>query len=201
LQWLRLLPSWGFGPQASACGSGFGVATLDAGSCCGVPMEENPVDPMPLEIRLAKSSDYKRLEQLFIDSFEPISLYRKVEERFGPFNGQGWREQWRLRLRKVFDREIILVGEIEGEIVAAACGICTPETRLAFLNLLAVDQRFQRRGLGREMLQTMMEYMKEQGAEHMHLDCLADNDSANDLYRAEGFQEMGRSIYWYGKIP
>lgn len=156
---------------------------------------------MPLEIRLAKSSDYKRLEQLFIDSFEPISLYRKVEGRFGPFNGQGWRDQWRLRLRKVFDHEFILVGEIDGEIAAAATATYAPETRLAFLNLLGVDQRFQRRGFGREMLRTMMQYMKEQGAEHMHLDCLADNDSANDLYRAEGFQEMGRSIYWYAKIP
>ena len=156
---------------------------------------------MSLEIRLAKSSDYKRLEHLIVESFEPISLYRKVEERFGPFNGKGWREQWHLRLRKVFDREFILVGEADGEIVAAATGTCTPETRLAFLNLLAVDRRFHRRGFGREMLRAMMEYMKEQGAEHMHLDCLADNDSANDLYRAEGFQEMGRSIYWYAKIP
>ena len=156
---------------------------------------------MPLEIRLAKASDYRRLEQLFIDSFEPISLYRKVEERFGPFNGNDWRAQWHLRLRKVFDTEIILVGELEGEIAASAAGTYNPETRLAFLNLLAIDPRFHRRGLGREMLRTMMEYMKEQGAEHMHLDCLADNNSANELYRAEGFQEMGRSIYWYVKIP
>jgi ribosomal protein S18 acetylase RimI-like enzyme len=156
---------------------------------------------MPLEIRLAKASDYKRLEQLVVGSFEPISLYRRVEERFGPFNGKGWREQWHLRLQKVFDREIILVGEAEGEIVAAATGTYTPETRLAFLDVLAVDPRFHRRGFGREMLRTMMEYMKDQGAEHLHLDCLADNDSANDLYRAEGFQEIGRSIYWYAKIP
>jgi [ribosomal protein S18]-alanine N-acetyltransferase len=66
---------------------------------------------------------------------------------------------------------------------------------------VAVGGRFQGRGLGREMLQTMMGYMKEQGAEHMHLDCLADNDTANDLYRSEGFEEMARSIYWYAKIP
>jgi ribosomal protein S18 acetylase RimI-like enzyme len=156
---------------------------------------------MALEIRYAKPSDYERLEQLIIGSFEPISLYRKVEERFGPFNGKGWREQWRLRLRKVFHTEIILVGEWEGEIVAYASGTYTPETRLAFLNLLAVDGRFHGRGFGREILQTMMSHMKEHGAEHMHLDCLADNDAANELYRSEGFQEMGRSIYWYAKLP
>lgn len=156
---------------------------------------------MPLEIRLAKPSDYQRLEQLIIDSFEAINLLRKVEEHFGPFNGKNWREQWQLRLRKVFNTEVILVGELEGEIVACASGTYTPETRLAFLNLLAVDGRFQSQGYGRETLQTMMDYMKEQGAEQMHLDCLADNDAANELYRSEGFQEMGRSIYWYTKIP
>jgi ribosomal protein S18 acetylase RimI-like enzyme len=156
---------------------------------------------MSLAIRLAKPSDYKRLEQLIIDSFEPITLLRKVEETFGPFNGKNWREQWRQRLRRVFDREIILVGESEGQIVACASGTYTPATRLAFLNLLAVDGRFQGRGFGRELLQTAMDYMKEQGAEHIHLDCHTDNDAANELYRAEGFQEMGRSIYWYAKIP
>ncbi len=156
---------------------------------------------MSLEIRLAKASDYKRLEQLFVETFEPISLYRRVEKRFGPFNGKGHREQWHLRLRKVFDWEIILVGECDGEIAACACGVYTPETRLAFLNLLAVDARFQGRGFGREMLQTMMGYMKEQGAEHMHLDCMADNDAGNALYRSEGFEEVARSIYWYVKIP
>jgi ribosomal protein S18 acetylase RimI-like enzyme len=156
---------------------------------------------MSLEIRLAKASDYKRLEQLIIDSFEPITRLRKVEETFGPFNGKSWREQWRLNLRRVFDREIILVGELEGKIVACACGAYTPETRLAFLNLLAVDSRSQGRGIGREMLQTVMDYMKEQGAEHIHLDCHTDNDAATGLYRSEGFQEMGRSISWYAKIP
>jgi ribosomal protein S18 acetylase RimI-like enzyme len=156
---------------------------------------------MPFEIRLAKGSDYKRLEQLIVESFESISLYRKVEERFGPFNGKNWREQWHLRLRKVFDTAIILVGEFEQEIVAFASGTYTPETRLAFLDILAIDARFHGRGFGREMLQTMMGYMKEQGAEHIHLDCLADNDAGNELYRSEGFQEVGRSIYWYAKIP
>jgi ribosomal protein S18 acetylase RimI-like enzyme len=154
-----------------------------------------------LEIRLAKASDYRRLERLIVDSFAPVSLYRRVEEHFGPFNGKNWRERWHLRLRKVFDTEIILVGEFDGEIVACASGTYTGETRLAFLNLLAVDGRFQGRDFGREMLQTMMGYMKEQGAEHMHLDCLADNDAANELYRSEGFQEMGRSIFWYARIP
>jgi ribosomal protein S18 acetylase RimI-like enzyme len=155
---------------------------------------------MSLEIRLAKASDYDRLEQLVIDSFEPITMYRKIEERFGSFNGRSWRERWRLRMRKVFKTDIILVGEFEGEIVAYASGSYEAEMRLAHLNLLAVDGRFKGRGFGREMLRTIMDFMKEQGAEHMHLDCLADNDSANALYQAEGFQETGRAIYWYAKL-
>jgi ribosomal protein S18 acetylase RimI-like enzyme len=156
---------------------------------------------MSLEIRLAKPSDYDRLEQLVVDSFEPVTMYRKIEDQFGPFNGKGWRDRWRVRLRKDFKTDIILVGECEGEIVAYAGGRYEAEFRLAFLNVLAVDRRFQGRGFGREILRTMMDYMKEQGAEHIHLDCLADNDSANALYRAEGFQETGRAIYWYAKIP
>jgi ribosomal protein S18 acetylase RimI-like enzyme len=156
---------------------------------------------MPLTFRLAEAADHPRLEQFIIDSFEPITLYPKIEQRFGKFNGKGWRERWQLRLRKAFQTETVLVGEFEGEIVAQAHGTYEPELRLAFLNVLAVDRRFQGRGFGREMLRGMMSHMKEHGAEHIYLDCLADNFSANELYRTEGFEEMGRLIYWYAKIP
>jgi ribosomal protein S18 acetylase RimI-like enzyme len=156
---------------------------------------------MSLVIRLAKSSDYKRLEQLIIESFEPITMFRKVDEHYGPLKGKDWRDRWRVRLRKVFDTQHILVGELEGDIVACASGTVDSETGLAFLDLLGVDGRFQGRGFGRDMLTTFMSYMKEQGAEHLHLDCLADNHKGNKLYGSEGFEQLGGSVHWYIKLP
>lgn len=156
---------------------------------------------MPLTFRLAVPSDYERLEDLCISSFEPITWMKKADLRFGPLNGKGWYARWQLRFRHVFDTQTVLVGELDGEIAAFATGNVDPETLLGFIDILGVDQRLHGRGLGREMLRGMLHWMKTQGAIHANLECLADNDVGNSLYRAEGFEEVARSIRWFIKLP
>ncbi|HWB96488.1 MAG TPA: GNAT family N-acetyltransferase [Bryobacteraceae bacterium] len=156
---------------------------------------------MPLEFRLARPSDYDQLEQLTIDSFEPITWLKRADQHFGPLNGHDWRNRWQLRFRKAFDTQQVLVGEDQGEIVAFASGTVDPDTLLGFIDLLGVDTRHQGKGYGRAMLRGMLQFMKSQGAVHCSLECLTDNDKGNSLYRAEGFEEVARSIRWFIKIP
>ena len=156
---------------------------------------------MPLAFRPAVSSDYERLEQLVIESFDPLTWYKKAEERFGRLNGKDWRWRWQRRFRKAFDTETVLVGEVESEIVAFASGKVDPESRLAYLDLIAVDSRYQGRGYGRILLRRMLAHLKEQGAVHCDLECLEHNEAANHLYRSEGFEEVARMIRWFIKIP
>ncbi len=155
---------------------------------------------MALRYRLATPADHPRLEKLLIDSFEPITWFRKVDERFGPLNGRDWRARWRDRLAKVFSSQTILVGEADGEIVACATGTLDSVTLLGYIDLLAVDQRYQRQGYGREMLRAMLAHMKDRGMVHANLDCLSDNDAGNSLYRSEGFEEVGRQVRWFIRI-
>ena len=48
---------------------------------------------------------------MVIESFEPITWYKKLEDRIGPLNGQDWRTRWHTRMQRVFETEIVLVGE------------------------------------------------------------------------------------------
>lgn len=157
--------------------------------------------PMALTFRAASPADYKTVESLLIDSFEPITWFKRVDERFGPLNGHNWRRRWEMRVAAIFRNETILLGEAGGELVAVATGTIDPEFRLGYIDLIAVDRRFQGKGYGREMLRGMLQYMKNQGAVHANLDCLTDNDAANCLYRSEGFEEVARHIRWFIKIP
>ena len=155
---------------------------------------------MPLQFRVAQLAEYPMLETLVIDSFEPITWLKKIDEHFGPLNGLSWRERWKLRMADAFQKQIVLVGEFEKQLVAYASGTYDSRTRLGFIDLLAVDRRFQTRGFGREMLRGMLAYLKELGAAHANLECLADNDVGNSLYRAEGFEEVARSIRWWIRL-
>ncbi len=155
---------------------------------------------MPLQFRPPVPAEYPRIAEMVIESFAPITWFRKLDERIGPVNGKDWRARWQTRMRDVFAREIVLIGEDE-EIVAMSSGTLDRESTMTYIDLLAVDRRFQGRGYGREMLEGMMQHMKVLGARYVHLDCLTDNDTANALYRAEGFEEVARQIRWFRAIP
>jgi ribosomal protein S18 acetylase RimI-like enzyme len=155
---------------------------------------------MALEFRPATAAEQGQIEELVLESFEPITWFRKVDARFGPLNGRDWRTRWRARLQHIFETQTVLLGVGGGEIAAMSSGTLDRENTLAYIDLIAVDRRFRRRGYGREMLRGMMRHMQQQGARYVHLDCLSDNDTANALYRAEGFEEMARHIRWFRKI-
>jgi ribosomal protein S18 acetylase RimI-like enzyme len=155
---------------------------------------------MALIFRLADPSEYSHLEKMIIDAFEPITWFRTVDRVFGPPNGLDWRERWRLRLKSVFACQTLLVGEAEGAVVAFASGTLDPATRSAYIDLLAVDNRRQGQGYGREMLRGMLAYMKQEGAEHAHLDCLASNEAGNRLYDSEGFTKVAESFRWWIRL-
>ena len=156
---------------------------------------------MALTIRLAAASEHRKIEDMVIESFEPITWLKKLDDRIGPLNGQDWRSRWHARMRKVFKNQIVLIGEAEGEIAAMSSAKLDPEPALAFVDLIAVDRRFQGRGYGREMLRGMMRHMRSLGAQYINLDCLTDNDAGNALYRSEGFEEVARQIRWFRKLP
>ncbi len=157
---------------------------------------------MLLAFRPPEPSEYREIEDMVIESFEPFTWLRRTDERMGPLNGRDWRLRWRDRMRDVFETQIILVGDAGGERLAAmACGTLDRHSALAYLNVLAVNPRFRRLGYGREMLQGMMQHLKNLGAQYIYLDSIADNDPANELYRAEGFEQVALQIRWIKKIP
>lgn len=156
---------------------------------------------MSLQFRPADPSEYDHLKEMIIDTFEPITWSKLADEQFGLMNGLDWRARWQLQLEKVFDAQIILVGESEGAVVACATGTYDEATAMGFIDILAVAPQHQGKGHGRNMLRGMMQHFKAMGAIYAHLDCLTTNEVGNRLYASEGFEEGMRTIRWLRKIP
>lgn len=155
---------------------------------------------MTLVFRLANPGDFPAVEKLVIHSFEPITWQKKLDAQVGPLNGRDWRARWQSRLRRIFETQVVLLGEADGVLAAMASASLDAEAALAFIDLLAVGPEFQGRGYGREMLRGMISHVKDVGMQYVHLDCLTDNDVANALYAGEGFEEVARHIRWFRKI-
>ncbi len=155
---------------------------------------------MPLTFRPATPTEHPQLKKMIIDCFEPITWFKTADQKYGPMNGLDWRARWDRRLKKVFETQIILIGEEDSEILACATGTYDAATAMGFVDLLAVVEASQGRGLGREMLRGIIAHFQRMGAVYAHLDCLTTNEVANRLYAAEGFEQAMQSIRWIKKI-
>ena len=137
---------------------------------------------------------------MVLETFEPITWARTVDEKFGPLNGADWRARWHSRLQKIFAEQTVLVGEVDNAITAMSSSSLDAQAALAYIDLLAVATGRQGHGYGREMLRATIEHVKKLGAQYVHLDCLTTNEKGNALYVAEGFVEVARHIRWFRQI-
>jgi ribosomal protein S18 acetylase RimI-like enzyme len=155
---------------------------------------------MEMIFRPADEKDFLGLKTMVIEAFEPITWQKKLDEDFGPLNGRDWRQRWSARLDTIFRTQVVLVGELAGELGAMATASVDHEATLAFIDVLAVSRRFHGQGLGRQMLRRMIDHLESLGCQFVHLDCLTNNDTGNALYEAEGFVEVARHIRWFKRI-
>jgi len=151
-------------------------------------------------IRPAHSADLPRLIEVSLASFGPITWQRTVDDRFGPLKGHDWKDRWRRRVEKAFQEQTILVLEQDGKFLGYACGTVDAAIGLGHIDILAVDPSAQGRGHGRRLLHAIEEHFLAHGATHLTLESLVDNEPANSLYRAEGYQQLAQHFNWVKKI-
>jgi ribosomal protein S18 acetylase RimI-like enzyme len=94
-----------------------------------------------------------------------------------------------------FDTEGVLVCVLDGELAGyVKLGRLWPDVSVAHVREikgLAVDTRFQRRGLGRALVAAAIERARAEGARKLTLRVLGHNAPARRLYAACGFEVEG----------
>lgn len=93
------------------------------------------------------------------------------------------------------DDTLFLVALEEGRIVGY-CGAVTVLNEGDITNVAVASER-QRRGIGRQLLQAMIEKTGAQGVERLFLEVRASNRSAISLYQSLDFREVGLRKNYY----
>ncbi|MGA1206810.1 MAG: ribosomal protein S18-alanine N-acetyltransferase [Litorivicinaceae bacterium] len=89
----------------------------------------------------------------------------------------------------------IWLGELDGQHICQ--GFLSVAAGEAHILNLAVDPRFQNRGIGAVLLQHVIEDARAQGAAQLFLEVRASNGAAQRLYDRAGFNELGRRRNYY----
>lgn len=151
-------------------------------------------------IRLGAPDDLPRLIEISLAAFGEVTWQRAVDREFGPLKGLDWRERWRRRVEKGMREQTFLLLVEQNVIAGYACGTVDQATGLGHLDILAVDPACQGQGHGRRLLYAFQDWVRSQGGSHLTLESLTDNETANALYRREGFLTLASHLNWFKKI-
>lgn len=153
----------------------------------------------PLTTRPASVEDYEAISLLFerVDRLHADALPDIFQCADGPARTREW-------LAQVCENAdtCILVAEHQHSIVGMA--LCTLRSSPAFplfvprryghINELVVHESFQGQGVGRELIQRIHEWVRDQGITEIELDVYEFNESARALYEHLGYETMRRTM-------
>ena len=131
-----------------------------------------------ITLRLAVTRDARAIAEMSRDLIE---------------SGLGWKYDAGRILHAIDDRETVtLVASDEGRrSLGALAGFAIMEfgEDRAHLVLLAVRPTHRRRGIGRRLLEWLVQSARPAGVRSLHLELRANNEAARAFYRAMGFSE------------
>lgn len=90
-----------------------------------------------------------------------------------------------------------LVDDVDGEVIGYGGVRALLGGADADIQTIALLAEHRGQGRGRTLLRALLAAAAERGAREVFLEVRADNPSAEGLYRAEGFEEIGRRPRYY----
>ncbi len=81
----------------------------------------------------------------------------------------------------------------EDEVGFAACYLNNPESEIGFITSISVCQKFQGKGLGSLLLNSIVSVGREQGFKHIRLEVFHENRVAVEFYLKFGFEILDQT--------
>ena len=115
------------------------------------------------------------------------------------FTTDAWSKQ-NMRSELLSPHTVYLVAFDDGapEVTSGYAGLLAPRGGgQADIQTIAVADDARRRGLGRELMTTLIDAATERGATEIFLEVRADNPGAQELYRSLGFEQIAVRPRYY----
>lgn len=149
-------------------------------------------------IRKYQPYDLDTLREITVICFENVSIDKNIEDRFGVIEGVDWKQ----RKMSHIDDDVaanpdgLFVAEIDGEIAGYITTRINRCTKIGGIPNLAVLPKFQRRGLGKQLINTALAYLKDENMCYAKIETLAQNEIGSAFYPKMGFAEVARQIHY-----
>jgi ribosomal protein S18 acetylase RimI-like enzyme len=149
-------------------------------------------------IRKYQRSDLETLRQITAICFEGVSIDKNIEDKFGIINELDWTQRKMPHINDDVDANAdgVFVAEIDGEVAGYITTNVNHQTKIGGIPNLSVHPNFQQRGLGTELIETALVYLKEEGMLYSRIETLDQNPIGTAFYPKMGFVEIARQIHY-----
>ncbi len=150
-------------------------------------------------IRCYQPDDLNAIKEITALCFEDVSIDRNIESHFGQLGGHDWR--WR-KVRHLDDDVLgdrakgVFVYEEKSQVIGYISTRIDHQSKIGGIPNIAVLPAYQGQGIGRNLLQTALNYMRQQGMECAKIETLEQNPIGRFLYPDLGFEEVAHQIHY-----
>lgn len=146
-------------------------------------------------VRSFQAGDADAVVQLTVEEFESASIDAKIEALLG---GTSW-----TRIKeKVLRDELAanpggcFVAVAGGHVVGYVTTILNSIASRGTIANLVVSSACQGRGIGRKLIQRVLDYFRSSGLRQAKIETLASNEVGQHLFPSLGFREVARQIHY-----
>ncbi|MEE3040401.1 MAG: GNAT family N-acetyltransferase [Candidatus Latescibacterota bacterium] len=157
-----------------------------------------------MPIRPYRCNDLRRLKQITEICFDGVSIDRNIEENFGQINGRDWRFR---KLRHIdadvagdHARGAFVFETDDGDVVGYITTRLDREAGIGWIPNVAVDPTHQGAGVGRQLMEHAIDFMRAEGMEAAKIETLQQNDVGSNFYPSVGFKEVGLQIHYLMRL-
>lgn len=151
-----------------------------------------------MNIRPYQEADRASILEITEICFEPVSIDRNIEKRFGLIGGHDW--AWRKRRAVAAELDSnpgdVFVADVDGACAGYITTRLDPDTRVACIPNLAVNPAFQKHGLGRKLIDAAVAHARSRGMRCLKIETLDQNVVGQRFYPAYGFTEVARQVHY-----
>lgn len=158
---------------------------------------------MRLRIRPYREEDRERLKEITVAAFPGVSIDRLIEEQFGLLNGIDWAARKRQSIDADCDAHpagILVAEAADGRVIGYITTRTNPETRLGWIPNMAVEPDCQGTGIGKQLMQAALDYLRTAGMTHAKIETLTTNERGQAFYPSFGFVEIALQIHYVRKL-
>jgi ribosomal protein S18 acetylase RimI-like enzyme len=158
---------------------------------------------MSAQIRPYREEDRERLKEITVAAFPGVSIDRLIEEQFGLLNGVDWAARKRQSIDADCDAHpagILVAEAADGRVIGYITTRVNPETRLGWIPNLAVEPDCQGTGIGKQLMQAALDYLRASGMTHAKIETLTTNERGQAFYPSFGFVEVARQIHYVREL-